>query len=86
MGRNIAAKNARAISQYLKVSKGYEMVYIYLTGIYALPSLLRLGFKIEERSYYDEFEYKGQKIFKDIPNHKYYIDGRPAGYLLSIDL
>ena len=50
--------------------------------MYALKTVLKNEWKIADAIYYDEFEYKGEKVYKDITPSPYYIDGRPALYII----
>ena len=56
-----------------------------LTGAYMLRGLLKAGFTLEHSIYYDEFEFNGEKPFKDVPPSKiFYEPNRPACYLVAI--
>ena len=50
-----------------------------------LRGMLRMGFKIEQTTYYDEYEFEGQKPFKDVKGNQFYNEpNRPGAYVLAI--
>jgi hypothetical protein len=44
------------------------------------------GFKIVFSIQYSEFEFEGQKIYKDVKPSKLYKDSIPASYLMYLNL
>lgn len=84
-GKGIASKFAVALAEYLHNVFKAKALFTVVTGVYMIPSLLKEGFKVKFTTYYDEYEYNGVKVFKDIPANKYYIDSRPAAYLISYE-
>ena len=83
-GKMIGAKTMYYFAKYLFEKKGKEVFFINLTGLYMIKSMQRVGYTIEERIFYKEFEYKGQKPFTEVEPSKYYVDKDPACYLLAI--
>ena len=59
--------------------------FLNLTGVYMMRGMVRLGFKIEHTTYYDEYEFEGEKPFKDVKGNQFYNEpDRPGAYILAI--
>ena len=78
-GSNITANVLFHLSKYHFEKLGYEISLFNVTGMYMLKNLKAWGFQIEDRVVYEEFEYKGERPFKDgVKKTSYYLDEKPA--------
>lgn len=84
-GKGLFGKIFKHMAVWLHENKQSKCLHSCLFGVYALKSFLREGHKIIETIYFDEFEYNGVKVFKDVKPLPYYIDGRPAAYMFSYE-
>ena len=71
-------------AKWLFEKQGQEVFFLNLTGLYMIKGMIEVGFQVEERIVYEEFEYKGKKPFTEVKRSKYYLDEKPSCYLLAI--
>ena len=84
-GKAIGSKCMIYFAQWLFDNFNSKCFFINLTGAYMLRGMLKVGFKIELTTYYDEFEYEGEKVFKDVKGGRIYNEpDRPGAYILAI--
>ena len=73
-GQMIGAKACYNTAKWLFEKKGMEVFFLNLTGLYMIRSMQEVGFQIEERILYKDFEFEGKKPFAEVQPNKYYID------------
>ena len=84
-GRAIGSKVLIYFAKWLFDHFKAKCFFLNLTGAYMLRGMLKCGYKIEHTTYYDEFEYEGEKVFKDVKGGKIYNEpDRPGAYILAI--
>jgi hypothetical protein len=49
-----------------------------------IKSHFRVGVKVSQTTYFDEFEFEGAKPLVAVKPNKYFIGGRPATYVLKL--
>jgi hypothetical protein len=84
-GQNLPIKSLTNLAIYLKETRGIPGIYTLNMAPQMLRSHFAVGVKVVETTYFDEFELDGGKPLAAVKPNKYFIGGRPAYYVLSLN-
>ena len=79
-GNNLGGIIMDRMGMFLHNKYGYRGLYIFVVSPQFLNGLSKQGFTLLSTSYYDEFEYKGEKVFENVKPNRYYLNNKPALY------